>query len=174
MEDKRASFMDDKRASFQRPSFRRTDSDMAQWIQFLIKKLPRGHPFRSFIFDDQNIWVSVKEPDFKALMRKACFHHFKAVDKTETLWNFLNTEAKIDTTAIVQKQLEGERLSMSEFYFPRDNLPRFINLVNQLSEPEKTAPTMPGRLMRQRSRSVNSIEPSEVIVQEQEHKKEEH
>jgi len=124
------------------------------------------------ICSDEDIWVSVKEPDFKGLMRKACFHHWKAPDKTETLWNFLNSEAKIDTTSIVQKQIEGERLNMSEFYFPRDLLPKFINLVNQLSEPNK--PIVP-KLTRQRSRSVNSLEQEgEVVVQEQEHKKDEH
>eukprot|EP01124_Arcella_intermedia_P018633 TRINITY_DN256_c0_g1_i2.p1 TRINITY_DN256_c0_g1~~TRINITY_DN256_c0_g1_i2.p1 ORF type:complete len:163 (+),score=15.56 TRINITY_DN256_c0_g1_i2:118-606(+) len=161
----------EEKKSFVRPTLKRTDSDMAQWIQLLIKQLPRGHPFRSFIFDDENIWVSVKEPDFKGLMRKACFHHWKAPDKTDTLWNFLNSAAKIDTTSIVQKQIEGERLTMSEFYFPRDLLPKFIGLVNQLSDP-KPASLVPGKLTRQRSKSVNSTECPDVIVTEQKREEE--
>eukprot|EP01124_Arcella_intermedia_P019785 TRINITY_DN27131_c0_g1_i1.p1 TRINITY_DN27131_c0_g1~~TRINITY_DN27131_c0_g1_i1.p1 ORF type:complete len:118 (-),score=12.10 TRINITY_DN27131_c0_g1_i1:57-410(-) len=96
-------------------------------IKEMVSLLPKPNPFKSFGYTETHIWVTVHQAHFHDIIRSA-----KVVEenypKQKTLWQFLEVYAKVDGQGI----LRARRVSPTEdieFYFEKQYLPQFVNLV---------------------------------------------
>jgi len=102
------------------------------WVQCYVRMLPKHTPFRSFIIENDLVYVQVKPAAFKKLIREAWTDHCLKVHddvSSPTLWEFLNKESKLDRKSIAIFNFGGHK---PEFYFKKDKLPQFVSLVHQI------------------------------------------
>eukprot|EP01125_Pyxidicula_operculata_P014842 TRINITY_DN4997_c0_g1_i1.p1 TRINITY_DN4997_c0_g1~~TRINITY_DN4997_c0_g1_i1.p1 ORF type:complete len:132 (-),score=26.45 TRINITY_DN4997_c0_g1_i1:151-546(-) len=112
-----------------------TEDKKLKQIKYLVSTLPRTKLFKSFIFDDDNVWVSFYSQKLKQFMSIALCEYQQEDESEETLWEFMNTSTKIHSSSIARNLLNhsmNEKNSKIEILFPIDKLELFIELVNKL------------------------------------------
>eukprot|EP01125_Pyxidicula_operculata_P013027 TRINITY_DN4299_c0_g2_i1.p1 TRINITY_DN4299_c0_g2~~TRINITY_DN4299_c0_g2_i1.p1 ORF type:complete len:133 (-),score=36.61 TRINITY_DN4299_c0_g2_i1:177-575(-) len=107
-------------------------------IKYLVSTLPRAKLFKSFIFDDNNVWVSFYAEKLKQILSIAFCEYQQEKESEETLWKFMNTSTtKVHSNSVARNLLHhsmNKKNSMIEIFFPIEKLALFVGLVNKLSQ----------------------------------------
>eukprot|EP01125_Pyxidicula_operculata_P009466 TRINITY_DN311_c0_g1_i8.p1 TRINITY_DN311_c0_g1~~TRINITY_DN311_c0_g1_i8.p1 ORF type:complete len:140 (-),score=36.44 TRINITY_DN311_c0_g1_i8:159-578(-) len=108
-------------------------------VQYLVSTLPRNKIFKSFIFDEKNVWVGFYAQKLKQILSIALCEHQQVNDESvETLWKFLNNSTtKLHSNSLLARNLLHQSIknknSIIEIFFPVEKLELFVCLVNKLS-----------------------------------------
>eukprot|EP01125_Pyxidicula_operculata_P015585 TRINITY_DN530_c0_g1_i2.p1 TRINITY_DN530_c0_g1~~TRINITY_DN530_c0_g1_i2.p1 ORF type:complete len:132 (-),score=14.56 TRINITY_DN530_c0_g1_i2:111-506(-) len=103
-------------------------------IKNLVQTLPKQtNLFRSFIFDDNFVWVGV----YTKMLKKVLFfakREFQVTQEEDTFWSFINTQTRLDSKCVAKTHLHQSGSSITEIYFPLEFLERFVNLIKKLAD----------------------------------------
>eukprot|EP01125_Pyxidicula_operculata_P009465 TRINITY_DN311_c0_g1_i7.p1 TRINITY_DN311_c0_g1~~TRINITY_DN311_c0_g1_i7.p1 ORF type:complete len:145 (-),score=40.84 TRINITY_DN311_c0_g1_i7:468-902(-) len=105
----------------------------------LVSTLPRNKIFKSFIFDEKNVWVGFYAQKLKQILPISLCEHQQVNDESvETLWKFLNNSTtKLYSNSLARNLLHKSiknKNSIIEIFFPVEKLELFVCLINKLSQ----------------------------------------
>eukprot|EP01125_Pyxidicula_operculata_P000591 TRINITY_DN10592_c0_g1_i1.p1 TRINITY_DN10592_c0_g1~~TRINITY_DN10592_c0_g1_i1.p1 ORF type:complete len:121 (+),score=16.02 TRINITY_DN10592_c0_g1_i1:277-639(+) len=106
-------------------------------IRSLVGQLHVQRLFKSFIFDDDNIWVGIYSQKLKQILSFALLEYQQEDESEETFWKFINTSIRFDSHCLARNMLQhsmNKRNSIIEIRFPVEKLELFVGLFNKLIE----------------------------------------
>eukprot|EP01124_Arcella_intermedia_P024948 TRINITY_DN4337_c0_g1_i1.p1 TRINITY_DN4337_c0_g1~~TRINITY_DN4337_c0_g1_i1.p1 ORF type:complete len:129 (+),score=27.92 TRINITY_DN4337_c0_g1_i1:76-462(+) len=104
-----------------------SDQEFLRLLQKTVKKIPKPNPFRSFLYDVDNVWIGVDKKMVKSLLTVA---EQPGLDTSEsrTFLAFLQEKCRLDYLGLLKDRRGLKKQRFLELKMARCDLEAFVDL----------------------------------------------